>query len=227
MSRSGSFRRKKLLDQDGLIQGKREWSIFYEFVKVLYLYLNLLKQYDGDITHQPLWEESVGFGTLFPVLAKIYLLTVTWWTMIDIIKCKHLPRNWPFVRGIHRSRWIPLTKASDAELYMCSLGLHINLAIQEIKSKIRLEWVHYLYVTRADASSHDDVIKWKHFPRYWPFVREIHRSPVNSPHKGQWRGALMFSLICVWLNGWVNSREAGDLRRHRGHYDVNVIHLRY
>ena len=31
--------------------------------------------------------------------------------------------------------------------------------------------------------SHDDVIKWKHFPRYWPFVRGIHRSPVNSPHK--------------------------------------------
>ena len=44
---------------------------------------------------------------------------------------------------------------------------------------------------------HDDVIIWKHFPRYWPFVRGIHRQPVNSPHKGQWRGALMFSLICV------------------------------
>ena len=43
---------------------------------------------------------------------------------------------------------------------------------------------------------------WRHqmekFPRYWPFMRGIHRSPVNSPHKGQWRGALMFSLICVW-----------------------------
>ena len=39
---------------------------------------------------------------------------------------------------------------------------------------------------------HDDVIKWKHFLRYWPFVWGIHRSPVNSPHKGQWRGALMF-----------------------------------
>ena len=70
---------------------------------------------------------------------------------------------------------------------------------------------------------HDDVIKWKHFPRYWPFVRGIHRSPVNSPHKGQWRGALMFSLICVWINGWVNNREAGDLRCYRAHYDVSVI----
>ena len=39
---------------------------------------------------------------------------------------------------------------------------------------------------------HDDVIKWKHFPRYWPFVQGIHRSPVNSPYKGQWGGALMF-----------------------------------
>ena len=61
------------------------------------------------------------------------------------------------------------------------------------------------------------------FPRYWPFVRAIHRSPVNSPHKGQWRGALVFSFICARINGWVNNRKAGDLRRHRGHYDVNVM----
>ena len=70
---------------------------------------------------------------------------------------------------------------------------------------------------------HDDVIKWKHFPRYWPFVRGKHRSPVNSPHKGQWRGALMLSLICDWINGWVNNREAGNLRHHRAHYDVIVM----
>ena len=70
---------------------------------------------------------------------------------------------------------------------------------------------------------HDDVIKWKQFPRCWPFVRRIHRSPVNSPHKGQWRRTLMFSLICHWINGWVNNREAGDLRRHQAHYDVIVM----
>ena len=73
---------------------------------------------------------------------------------------------------------------------------------------------------------HDDVIKWKHFPRYWPFVREIHRSPVNSPHNGQWRGALMLSLIFAWITGWVNNGEAGDLRRHRAHYDVTVMYMR-
>ena len=44
------------------------------------------------------------------------------------------------------------------------------------------------------CDDHDDVIKWKHFPRYWTFARRIHRSPLNSPHKGQWRGALMFSM---------------------------------
>ena len=71
--------------------------------------------------------------------------------------------------------------------------------------------------------THDDVIKWKHLPRYWPFVRGIHRSPVISPHKGQWRGALIFSLICVWINGWVKNRKAGVLGRYRAHYDVIVM----
>ena len=74
---------------------------------------------------------------------------------------------------------------------------------------------------------HDDVIKWKHFPRYWPFVRGIYRSTVNSPHKGQWHGALMFSLICARINGSVNNRYAGDLRRHEVHYDVIVLIFMY
>ena len=78
---------------------------------------------------------------------------------------------------------------------------------------------------RHISTTHDDVIKWKHFPRYWPFVRGIHRSPVNSPHKGQWRGALIFSLIYLWINSWVSNREAGDFRRYRAHYDVSVMYV--
>ena len=66
---------------------------------------------------------------------------------------------------------------------------------------------------------HDDVIKWKHFPRHWPFVRGIHRWPVNSPHKGQWRGALVFSLICVRTNA------RNNLRRHYAHDDVIVMYM--
>ena len=74
---------------------------------------------------------------------------------------------------------------------------------------------------------HDDVIKWKYFPRYWPFVRGIHPSTVNSPHKSQWRGALMFSLICA-LNkllgkqsrGWWFETPSRSLWRH---WNITVI----
>ena len=65
---------------------------------------------------------------------------------------------------------------------------------------------------------HDDVIKWKNFQRYLPLVRGIHRSPVA-------RWLLMFSFICAWINGWVSNRDAGDLRRHRTHYDITVMEL--
>ena len=57
------------------------------------------------------------------------------------------------------------------------------------------------------------------------FVRGIHRSPVYAPHKGHWCGALMFSLIRVWINGWVKNRATDDLRRHRDHYDVTVMRM--
>ena len=162
--------------------------------------------------------------------------------IIDMIidPCPHSSLTWwrhqmetfsallPFVRGIHRS--------SDAELW-CFLDLRLNKRLSKqswgwwFESPSRLLWRH-CYVswshvsvlsTKRHRRAHDDVIKWKHFPRCWPFVRRIHRSPVNSPHKGQWRGALMFSLICTWINSWVNNPEAGDLRRHRAHYDVSVM----
>ena len=53
------------------------------------------------------------------------------------------------------------------------------------------------HCSKKTRKKHDDIIKWKHFQRNWPFVRGIHRPPVNSPFKGQWRGALMFALICA------------------------------
>ena len=86
--------------------------------------------------------------------------------------------------------------------------------------------VHQMLISSVviDANR-DDVIKWKHFLRYWPFVRGIHRFPVNSPHQGQWRGALIFSSICVWINGWIKNREAGDLRRYRAHYDATAMDM--
>ena len=70
---------------------------------------------------------------------------------------------------------------------------------------------------------HDVVVKWKHFPHYWPFVRGIHQSLVNSPHKGQWQGTLMFFFIYYWTKSWVNNRYADDLRHHHTHYDFTVM----
>ena len=73
---------------------------------------------------------------------------------------------------------------------------------------------------------HPDILRTWSFISWWnifcvtgPLCGEF----TGSPNKGQWRGALLFSLICVWINGWVNNYEAGDLRRHRGHYDVIVM----
>ena len=120
-------------------------------------------------------------------------------------------------------------------------GIHV----ENLSPKTRIpQWTNFKHVTckyhiRCDARLsvafpkdysehfclHDDAIKWKHFRRYWPFVWGIHPSPMNSQHKGQWRGALIFSLICVWINGWVNNRDAGDLRRYRVHYGGTVMNL--
>ena len=74
--------------------------------------------------------------------------------------------------------------------------------------------------------AHDDVTKWKYFRVTGHLCGEFTGPPVNSPHKGKWRGALMFSLICARINGWENNGEAGDLRSHRDHYDVTVMQHR-
>ena len=69
---------------------------------------------------------------------------------------------------------------------------------------------------------------WRHqmetFSGSLTFERGIHRWPLNSPHQGLWRRAFMFSLICAWTKGWVNNRDASDLRRHHAHYDITVRH---
>ena len=119
-----------------------------------------------------------------------------------------------YITGIFQE-WIHLTGGSPATDDTANIKLKASFLQQIFAAKM---W---------KLSTHDDVIKWKHFPRYWPFVQGIHRSPVNSLHKGQWRGALMFSLICVWINVWVNNREAGDLRCHHVHYDVTVMNIYY
>ena len=109
-------------------------------------------------------------------------------------------------------------QACYIKLHMHTYIIHIDGWAQDCSNSITPLLTH---LGRGPVFLHDDVIKWKHFPRNWPFVRGIHRFPVNSPHKGQWRGALMFSLICS-LNkrlskqswGWWFETLSRSLWRH-------------
>ena len=93
---------------------------------------------------------------------------------------------------------------------------------------VRYDWWCRLQPT----SSVSPVFSPNHHNTWWHHQMEtfsvllalcVGNSPVNSSHKGQWRGDLMFSLICAWLNGWVNDCESGGLRRLYTHYDVTVM----
>ena len=86
-----------------------------------------------------------------------------------------------------------MTGLSDDIYFICKLYLKWNFT--------SLECIFTSIFSPLFSNSHDDAIKWKHFPRYWPFVRGIHRG----------------------LHRWVNNGEAGDLRRHCAHYDVTVM----
>ena len=102
-----------------------------------------------------------------------------------------------------------------AHIFVAELGHHLDNRLSPVRNN--------LMCCKCGLVCHDGVIKWKKYPRYWTFVRRIHRSPVNYPHKGQWRRALLFYLIWAWTNGLVYNWDAGDLRRHRAHYDVTVM----
>ena len=113
-----------------------------------------------------------------------------------------------FVRGIH---WWPVNfphkgpvtrkmfPFDDVIIYFrnhCHISQGPMYQLVIFQSNRQCSWVFH----RCSFTAHDDVIKWKHFACYWPFVRGIHRSPANSPHKGHWREALMFSLIFARTN---------------------------
>ena len=120
-------------------------------------------------------------------------------------------RGWPLCTLTRRAA---LSLALDPCLIRCIVGRREHTGRKT---------VYVISRCCLGLGTQTDVIKWKHFPRYWPLARGIPRWPVNSPYKAQWRGALMFSLIRAWTNNCVNNRDAGDLRRHRVHYNVAVM----
>ena len=102
---------------------------------------------------------------------------------------------------------------------MIDISFSQMIPVLMLDTNILHNWSNYI----DHGPPHDGVIKWKYYPHYWPFAKGIHRWPVDSPHKDQWRGTVMCSLICAWANRWANNRDAGDLRTHRAHDDVTVM----
>ena len=119
--------------------------------------------------------------------------------------------------------------ANEMQIYFTRSRLSFWIIVARSSTAIVfIDFLSLVYISTAwlqECSWYDDVVKWKHFPRYWSFVWRFHQSPVHSPHRGQWRGALMCSLICAWTNSSVTNRDAGDLRRNRAPYDVTAILL--
>ena len=120
---------------------------------------------------------------------------------------------------------ISIPVLSDNEIKSSMRSLRSTLTGQSISLVVHNPNGRFLQISALD---------WSRSKRWWRHQMETFSAllaicagnspfPVNSPHKGQWRGALMFSKICVWINGWVNNREAGDLRRYRANYEVIVM----
>ena len=95
-------------------------------------------QMGSMLPHEPCYQGSspLSNGPTILIHEKWYIIHEEWYIWYisftiyhnsshdDVIKWRHFPRHWPFVRGIHRPRWIPRTKASDAELWciLCSVS---------------------------------------------------------------------------------------------------------
>ena len=140
----------------------------------------------------------------------------------------------PHIGPMNLAVWVPFFIAIAGRLSGVNIGWD-NVSIlscQAIPEPV-------LTKHRGNISSHYDIMSqptescwsmpwWRHQMEIFTALLAI--CAGNSPETGefptqsQWRGALIFSLICVWINGWVNNREAGDLRRYRAHYDVSVMH---
>ena len=132
-----------------------------------------------------------------------------------------------------QSRYVPSQWETSLQCNDVSYWLGANLDWSLI-------WMAYQFTTRRHSNgyaisaplvaltvAHVTMTWWRHQMEIFSALLAICAGnstvPVISPHKGQWRAALMLSLICAWLNGWVNNREAGDLRRYVAHYDVIVM----
>ena len=98
---------------------------------------------------------------------------------------KHI-ETWVFIAV--SEKW-PLGKISGVNFIWPLNTFSINVLNSEL---LAISYSLFVAVDGPELNDHDDVIKWKHFPRYLPFVSGIHPTVTcGFPHKGQWRGALI------------------------------------
>ena len=176
-------------------------------------------------------QDSTCAKTVFPLYWNS-----EWYYVLSLVKfsLKWQPNWWQLKRTPSCSRFViqiivvlPLLSSISCtvSVHSCNQERPVIGCNRSVYGGEKKSWI--ISPVTCDSLAFCDQIWWRHqmetFSALLALCAGNSPVPVNSPHKGQWRGALMFSLICVWINGWVNSREAGDLRRHRGHYDVNVM----
>ena len=172
---SVSFNGYTLTDYNPTAQGHFSLSQLLHQFKPVISYCNLKRTIPFHIHFQGQFIENLYYGSpavLIPydLVRKIVLLSLS---------CEYVLKIECRAAVDHYSWWVDYNGAKLPGLLLRALYVRhkVNMNLTQHTPKIH------------------DVIKWKSFPRYWPFVRGIHRLPVNSPHKGQWRGALMFTLI--------------------------------
>ena len=99
----------------------------------------------------------------------------------------------------------------NSSYYLCSIDF-ADTVVSSLTSNVIMYRTFIIYFNGTRKAKLIKLSWWRHemeiFPRNWQFVQGIHRFSMKSPHKGQWRGALMFSLICARINHWVNNHEA-------------------
>ena len=128
------------------------------------------------------------------------------------------------MKGCHRQ------KSAITAIHSVALLEYDQFSRKYSKQTSRTRPLEPIYYTTIFSKIQKPWAWWRHQMETFSALLAIcaGNSPVAGefPHKGQWRGALMSSLICTWINGWVNNGDAGDLRRHRAHYDVPVMRAR-
>ena len=120
----------------------------------------------------------------------------------------------PWYHSFHL-KYLPISfgPISQASGLSCDVVLCIIMIISVVLS------------VRVDACNAGTFFTWwRHqMETLYALLALCEGNPPDSPHKGQWSRALIFSLICAWTNSWAHNGDTDDLRRHRVHYDVNVM----